>query len=144
MKTYLQVTLKDGTSCEDLRESALRDQSTYDGCSRWRWAVQWAFRDTAVPMDVNRVEKEKGKKGKSKGDPKGKDKVKVIRKVRLLERRVQTTARDMAISNPGVQDRLHGRAAHGMQLTTTMGRVANLAKVEKARMVARAKILHVT
>ena len=50
----------------------------------------------------------------------------------------------MAISSPGVQDRLHGRAAHGMQLTTTMGRVASLAKVEKARMVARAKILHVT
>ena len=30
--------------------------------------------DTAVPMDVDRVEKGKGKKGKSKGGSKGKDK----------------------------------------------------------------------
>ena len=76
LKTYLQVTLKDGTSYEDLRESALRyDQSTI------RWTQSMALGssvgisgDTAVPMDVDRVEKGKGKKGKSKGGSKGKDK----------------------------------------------------------------------
>ena len=76
LKTYLQVTLKDGTSYEDLRESALRyDQSTI----RWTQSMGLVSSvgisgDTAVPMDVDRVEKEKGKKGKSKGGPKGKDK----------------------------------------------------------------------
>ena len=76
LKTYLQVTLKDGTSYEDLRESALRyDQSTI------RWTQSMALGstmgisgDTAVPMEVDRVEKGKGKKGKSKGNFKGKDK----------------------------------------------------------------------
>ena len=74
LKTYLQVTLKDGTSYEDLRESALRyDQSTI------RWTQSMALGsavagDTAIPMEVDRVEKGKGKKGKQKGSPKGKDK----------------------------------------------------------------------
>ena len=76
LKTYLQVTLKDGTSYEDLRESALRyDQSTI------RWTQSMALGstvgisgDTAVPMEVDRVEKGKGKKGKGKGSSKGKDK----------------------------------------------------------------------
>ena len=74
LKTYLQVTLKDGTSYEDLREAALRyDQSTI------RWTQSMALGsavagDTAIPMEVDRVEKGKGKKGKQKGSPKGKDK----------------------------------------------------------------------
>ena len=70
LKTYLQVTLEDGTSYEDLRESSLRyDESTIR--SRWRWAVQWAFQGT---LQFLWMWTGKGKKGKSKGGSKGKDK----------------------------------------------------------------------
>ena len=43
----------------------------YDGRSRWRWAVQWAFQGT---LQFLWMWTGKGKKGKSKGGPKGKDK----------------------------------------------------------------------
>ena len=77
LKTYLQVTLKDSTTYEELRESALRfDTSTI----RWTQSMSLgapvsAAQDTSGPMDVDRVEKGKGKKG-SRGKPfnKGKDK----------------------------------------------------------------------
>ena len=77
LKTYLQVTLKDSTTYEEPRESALRfDTSTI----RWTQSMSLgapvsAAQDTSGPMDVDRIEKGKGKKG-SKGKPfnKGKDK----------------------------------------------------------------------
>ena len=146
LKTYLQVTLKDGTSYEDLRESALRyDQSTIRWVQSMALGSSVGFQGTLQFLwMLIEWRKVKGRKERVKVVRKEKTKVKVIRKVRLLERKVQTAARDMAISSPRVQDGLHGRAAHGMQLITTMGRVASLAKVEKARMVARAKILRAT
>ena len=76
LKTFLQVTMKETTSYEELREAALRfDQSTI----RWTHSMSLGASvsnaaDTAVPMDVDRVEKGKGKKGKSKDAGKGKDK----------------------------------------------------------------------
>eukprot|EP00435_Cladocopium_sp_Y103_P046416 s2067_g13.t1 len=76
LKTYLQLTLKDTTTYEELREAALRyDQSTI----KWTQAMSEPSRhcttnDTATPMDVDRVEKGKGKKGKAKRNAKGKDK----------------------------------------------------------------------
>ena len=100
--------------------------------------------DTAVPVDVDRVEKGKGKKGKSKGGPKGKDKSKGDQKGKASGKKGADNGKGYGNQRSWVQDRLHGRAAHGVQLTTTMGRVANLAKVEKVRIVARAKILRVT
>ena len=137
LKTYLQVTLKDCTSYEDLRESVLRyDQSTI------RWTQSMALGssiscDTAIPMEVDRVEKGKGKKGKQKVSQ---VQVKVSRKVKLLERRVQIAAKGTAINSRGVQSRLHGRAAHGMQLVITVRKVVSLAKVERARMVERERM----
>ena len=77
MKTYLQVSLRDSTTYDELREAAIRyDQSTI----RWTNAMALGSAvaspaDTAIPMDVDRIEKGgKGKKGKSKSAGKGKDK----------------------------------------------------------------------
>ena len=62
--------------------------------------------DTAVPIDVNRVEKEKARRTRAKVTLKARTKVKVIRKVRLLERKVQTVAKAVAISSLGVRENL--------------------------------------
>ena len=77
LKTYLQVSLRDSTTYDELREAAIRyDQSTI----RWTNAMALGSAvaspaDTAIPMDVDRIEKGgKGKKGKSKSAGKGKDK----------------------------------------------------------------------
>ena len=53
--------------------------------------------DTAVPMDVDRVEKGKVRRARAKVALKARTKVKVTRKVRLLERKVQTVAKVMVI-----------------------------------------------
>ena len=72
LKTFLQVTMKETTSYEELRDAALRfDQSTI----RWTHSMSLGASvsnatDTVVPMDVDRVEKGKGKKGKSKDSQK--------------------------------------------------------------------------
>ena len=76
LKTYLQVTLEDGTSYEDLRESSLRyDQSTIR--SRWRWAVQWAFQGTLQFLWMWRG---KVRRARAKVALKVRTKVKVIKK----------------------------------------------------------------
>ena len=75
LKTYLQVTLRDGTSYEDLREAALRyDQSTIKWTQSMSLGCAVGSSDGPTPMDVDRVEKGKGKKGKGKHGSKGKDK----------------------------------------------------------------------
>ena len=82
LKTYLQVTLKDSTTYDELREAALR----YDQCTiRWTQSMSLgasvsASTDSAVPMEVDRIEKGKGKKGKSKEAMKGKEKGKSSQK----------------------------------------------------------------
>ena len=77
LKTYLQVSLQDSTTYDELREAAIRyDQSTI----RWTNAMALGSAvaspaDTAIPMDVDRIEKGgKGKKGKSKSAGKDKNK----------------------------------------------------------------------
>ena len=77
LKTYMQVTMKETTSYEDLREAALRfDQSTIRWTQSMSLGASVSNSDTAVPMEVDRIEKGKsyGKKGKSKDGGKGKDK----------------------------------------------------------------------
>ena len=146
LKTYLQVTLKDGTSYEDLRESALRyDQSTI----RWRQSMKLgssvAFQGTLQFLWMwTEWRKEKVRRARAKVALKVRTKVKVIKKVRLLEREVQTMAKDTTISSLGVRDKPRGRAAHGMQLVTTLARVANLENLGKAKMGAKAKISRAT
>ena len=78
LKTYLQVSMKENMSYEELREATLR----YDQCTiKWSQSMALgssvsAANDTSGPMDVDRVEKGgKGKgKHKSKSGDKGKDK----------------------------------------------------------------------
>ena len=77
VKTYLQLTLQEGTTYDQLREASLRyDQSTI------KWTQQTSLGNSSMshglagndPMDVDRVERGKGKsKGKGK-QQKGKDK----------------------------------------------------------------------
>eukprot|EP00435_Cladocopium_sp_Y103_P036504 s948_g9.t1 len=75
LKTYLQVTLKDSTTYEELREAALRyDQRTTKRTQSMSLGTAVSSADTSGPMEVDRVEKGKGKKGKSKSGSKGKDK----------------------------------------------------------------------
>ena len=77
LKTYMQVSMKDSTSYEDLREAALRfDQCTIRWTQSMSLGASVSNSDGAVPMEVDRVEKGKsgGKKGKSKDGGKGKDK----------------------------------------------------------------------
>ena len=77
LKTYMQVSMKDSTSYEDLREAALRfDQRTIRWTQSMSLGASVSNSDGAVPMEVDRVEKGKsgGKKGKSKDGGKGKDK----------------------------------------------------------------------
>lgn len=70
LKTFLQVTLSDSTTYEQLREEILR----YDAATI-RWNSNMALgtmlpghEDTGGPMDVDRISKGKsGEKGKSKG-----------------------------------------------------------------------------
>ena len=99
LKTYLQVTLKDGTSYEDLRESALRyDQSTI----RWRQSMKLgssvAFQGTPQFLWMwTEWRKEKVRRARAKVALKARTKVKVTRKVRLLERKMQTVAKVMVI-----------------------------------------------
>ena len=65
LKTYLQLTLKETTTYEELREAALRyDQSTIKWTQAMSLGSAVTSNDTATPMDVDRVEKGKGKKGK--------------------------------------------------------------------------------
>ena len=86
LKTYLQVSMRDNMSYEDLREAALRyDQSTI------KWSQSMALgsavsNDTSAPMEVDRIEKGKGKKGKSKSSGKGKDKGKGKQKSKSYEK----------------------------------------------------------
>eukprot|EP00435_Cladocopium_sp_Y103_P001443 s5136_g1.t1 len=57
LKTYLQVTLRDGTSYDDLREAALRyDQSTIKWTQSMSLGCSVGASDGATPMDVDRVE----------------------------------------------------------------------------------------
>ena len=84
LKTYLQVTLKDSTTYDELREAALRyDQSTITWTQSMSLGASVSpVQDTSCPMDVDRVEKGKGKKGKGKPNNKGKDKGKGKQKSR--------------------------------------------------------------
>ena len=68
LKTHLQLTLREDTTYEQLRESIINyDQATI------RWSSAMALGNTvpgqedAVAMDVDRVDGGKGKKGKGKG-----------------------------------------------------------------------------
>ena len=77
LKTYLQITLQDSTSYDDLRESILKyDAATIKWSQTMSMGTQFPGKeqdDTAVPMDVDRVSKGK-QKGKNKGKSKDKGK----------------------------------------------------------------------
>ena len=88
LKTYLQVSMRENMTYEELREATLR----YDQCTiKWSQSMALgssvsASNDTSGPMDVDRVEKGKGKKGKSKSSGKGKDKGKGKQKSKSNEK----------------------------------------------------------
>ena len=88
LKTYLQVSMRENMTYEELREATLR----YDQCTiKWSQSMALgssvsASNDTSGPMDVDRVEKGKGKKGKSKSGGKGKDKGKGKQKSKSNEK----------------------------------------------------------
>ena len=88
LKTYLQVSMRENMTYEELREATLR----YDQCTiKWSQSMALgssvsASNDTSGPMDVDRIEKGKGKKGKSKSNGKGKDKGKGKQKSKSNEK----------------------------------------------------------
>ena len=88
LKTYLQVSMRENMTYEELREATLR----YDQCTiKWSQSMALgssvsASNDTSGPMDVDRGEKGKGKKGKSKSNGKGKDKGKGKQKSKSNEK----------------------------------------------------------
>ena len=78
--------MRDNMSYEDLREATLR----YDQCTI-KWSQSMALgssvsNDTSAPMEVDRIEKGKGKKGKTKSSGKGKDKGKGKQKSKSNEK----------------------------------------------------------
>ena len=77
LKTYLQITLQDSTSYDDLRESIPKyDAATIKWSQTMSMGTQFPGKeqdDTAVPMDVDRISKGK-QKGKNKGKSKDKGK----------------------------------------------------------------------
>jgi len=76
----------------------------YDGGSRWRWAVPRAFQGTLQFLWMwTEWRKDKVRRARAKVALKARTKVKVIRKVRLLERKVQTVAKVMVINSLGVR-----------------------------------------
>ena len=133
LKTYLQVSMRENMTYEELREATLR----YDQCTiKWSQSMALgssvsASNDTSGPMDVDRVEKGKGKENRSPME-KAKTKAKANRNPSPM-RKDFTLAKGMEISNSrahGIPKEIHGRILPGTVVETILEKAANHRKVE--------------
>ena len=143
LKTYLQVSLRDSTTYDELREAAIRyDQSTI----RWTNAMALGSAvaspaDTAIPMDVDRIEK--GGKGKGNPSPlaRARTRTKESRN-RNKVTKVTILAKGMEINSRlrGVQRDRHGKIHHGTTIQMVLEKVENPKRETKARILEKARM----
>ena len=141
LKTYLQVTLKDSTTYEELRESALRfDTSTI----RWTQSMSLGAPVSALQVRWMWIELKKEKErsaAKASLSTRAKTKEKVSRNPKIVVKRAQILEKAMEISSQiGVQKGLHGTTIHGAVQTMVLERAASPTRVANPRMLEKEKI----
>ena len=144
LKTYLQVTLKDSTTYEELRESALRfDTSTIRWTQSMSLGAQFLQRRTLqVRWMWIELKKEKERRAaKASLSTRAKTKERVSRNPRTAVKKAQILEKAMEISSQiGVQKGLHGTTIHGAVQTIVLERAASPTRVASPKMLEKEKI----